>query len=432
MRIMRVLVLVLGAVCLSLVGAALSGTDARAQGDVVELHKVKGEQGELIVAVSANGITFIDPKEKKVFRAFKSKRKSMKGYKPDWVIIRDVDGDGTSDIIGAGAPAFIVTGGAAPIYSIPKGCGQFHLANFAGDKTQEILCRDGARFRLYNYDGQGPLWDYKITGLRLGVCNFGDLDGDLKADMECEVLGKGTYMQRSIEGEELGQRDSPQLDPPEDDTPGYATLMANYLKGQEAFDLDGDGSREESVLLDGKAIVVRSRASPKALARHEVGKAFSVLVDDIDGDNKVEIVVGGAGKVFILSDEGKTLLEIKTDPKGLKRRADVKVARINANGLADSSDTAVTAVIDKSKKKLSACYAGNVKKNAFTRVGNIVYALNVGAEGKVKKVEKLHSALDDKKVEGCLIKALKGAKFSKATGPGATVTLTLEFGFIDE
>ncbi len=409
----------------------LDPTQAQAQGDVLELHVVDGGEGKLVVASSKNGVTFIKGKEMKVFRAFKSTRSAMKGDSPDWFVLRDVDSDGTVDVVGAGAPAFVVTGAGAPVFNIPRGCGQFHLADFAADKSQDILCRNGTKIEVVTHDGQ-KLWEYSVKGLKLGLCNFGDLNGDLKADIECEILGKDAFMRLSGNGNDLGQVESAQLDAAEDDNPGHVEAMANLLGGQETFDLNGDGTAEESILLDGDAIVVRSKSNPKALGRYEIGKATSALIADIDDDNALDIVVGGPGKVLIIDSKGALKATLNTDPKNLKRKTDVQVSRINANNLEDDAPATNKAAVEKGLGKLSACYDGNVRKNPFTRVGNAVFALDVDKSGKVSKVERLHNALDDKAVEGCLTKALKSLAFPKALGPGAVVTITLEFGFVDE
>ncbi len=408
--------------------------EASAQGSVLELHTVEGEHGKLVVAVSPNGVTFIKPKDNKVFRAYKSSRKAMKGTKPDWFIIRDVDRDGTIDIVSGGAPAFIVNGSGAPVFNLPKGCDQFHMGDFyAGSKADDILCRDKNKLTVMTYDGQ-EVWSFNIKGLRLGQCTFEDFTGDLKLDIACSTKGGSDVLALNINSEngELSGVNPDQITDPEDDNPGYAATMANYLKGQETFDLNGDGTAEEMVQLDGSAIVVRSKSKPKAIARHEIGKAFSVLVDDIDGDNDMEIVVGGDGKVLVIDHEGKLVSTIKTDPKKLKRSTDVQITRVDANGLADNSEATNRAAIEKGNKKLAQCYAGNVRKNPFTRVGNTIWGLSVDKKGKVKKVERLHSELADKTVEGCLSKALKGLSFPAATDPGAMLTITLQFGFVDQ
>jgi hypothetical protein len=408
-----------------------ASVSAQSKTAVTELHAFDSEGGKMIVAISASGVTFIDGKEGKTFRAFKTNRTQMKGATTDWIVVRDVDSNGTVDIVGAGRPAFIVQSDGAPVYSMAKGCSQFHLADFDADSAADIACRDGNTIKMLTYNGQ-KLWEYKVAGLKLGVCNFGDVNGDIKADIECEVLGKGTYVRIGGDGAELGRDyDSAQLDAAEDDNPGNKAAMANLIKGKETFDLDGDGTAEEWVKLDGSAIVVSSKSKPKGLGRHEIGSAYSVLVDDIDGDSKNELVIGGDGRVLIIDDEGKLVADLKVDPNKLKRTADVRIDQVNANALKDASDEAVKGSLAKSQGKFSACYAGNVKKNPFTRVGRGIYSLSVDKKGKVSKVERLHSDLQDKKVDGCVQKALKSAKFSEGTAPDASVTVTLMFGFLD-
>ena len=408
-----------------------TAVSAQSKAAVTELHAFDSDDGKMLVAISENGVTFVSGKEGKTFRAFKTSRTQMKGATTDWIVVRDVDANGTTDIVGAGKPAFIVQSDGAPIYSLPRGCGQFHLGDFAADNAADILCRDGNTMQVLTYNGQ-KLWDYKVAGLKLGVCQFGDLNGDLKDDIECEVLKKGTYLRIGGDGSELGRGfDSAQLEPAEDDNPGNAAAMANLLKGKETFDLDGDGTAEEWIKADGTAIVVSSKSNPKGIGRHEFGKAYSALVDDIDGDNKNEIVVGGEGRVLIIDHEGKLVADIVTDPSKLKRQTDVRVTQVNANALKDSDAAVAQGALEQGLGKYTACYAGNVKKNPFTRVGRGIYSLSVDPKGGVSKVERLHSDLQDKKVDGCIQKSLKGIKFSPGTAPDASVTVTLQFGFLD-
>ncbi len=412
-------------------GLLLMAVASTVQAQVLELHAIDSERGKMLVAVHANGVVFIDAKKGEGFRAFKAKRKAMRGFTPDWFIVRDVDSNNELDIINTGQPPFLVTAGGNPIYSIPKGCDQFHVADFTADKSQDILCRKKSTFEVYSYDGQ-KLWQYKIQGLKLGLCNFGDANGDLKEDIECSS-GKGKFFRLSGNGEEIGRNyASASLDPPADDTPGYVTSVANYLKGNELFDLNGDGTKEEWVKLDGTALVVGTKASPKAIARHETGVITSIVVDDLDGDGKLEIAAGSKDSVYLIDDKGKLTATIKANPSKLKRKPSVTVQSINANGLEDESDATNVAAIEKHSKKLSACYAGNVKKNPFTRVGRMIWNLNVDKAGKVSKVERLHSDLSDKKVEGCFSKVLKKITFSKGKSPDSSVTATFEFGFLDQ
>ncbi len=404
-----------------------------AQDAVTELHALDTPDGKLVLAVSGNGVTFLKPKEGTSFRAFKNQRKAMKGDKADWITIRDANSDGQADVIGLGKPIFLVSSSAEPIHNIASGCDQARVANFQDDKSLEIACRKGSTMKMMTHDGQ-KLWDYKIQGIRLGLCQFGDLNGDNKHDIECKVKGKNNWLRLSGSGEELGRTfDEAALDGEvEDDNPGYANTMANYLKGEELFDLNGDGTAEEWVKMDGKALVIGSRAGGKAIARHETGPITSILAQDLDGDGKADLIAGGKGKVFFFDAAGKLTATVISDPKKLKRKTDVIIDSVRANNLENDDEAAVRPSLDKGKAKLASCYAGNVKKNPYTRVGRTIWALNIDKKGKVSKVERLHSDLSDKKVENCLRKAMKKMSFPKAKEADANVTVTLKFGFLDQ
>ena len=398
-------------------------------GSITELHLVSAGGKKHVVAVSDTGITFIDAKAGKPFRSWKSKPVNVKGTFQDYFQLVDVDRNGTIDAVVSGKPAFIVAGDGAPVHAIARGCAQFNIGDYAADKSLDILCRNGNTLTVTTHDGQ-KLWEYKVQGLNLGVCRFGDINGDLKTDIECEVKGRDQFVRVGGDGTEIGRElETAALSDPDDDNP--AAGLKNYLSGNETFDLDGDGTAEESILQDGKAIVVRSKAKKAGIARHDLGTITAVLVDDVDEDGKMEVVLGGDGKVFIIDDKGKLAHTVTANPTRLRRKSDVRIERLDANGLADSSDKAVRAVLEKLEGKVNACYATNVKRDPYTRVGRTIWSLNVSDKGSVSKVERLHSDLADKRVEDCLSRALKGARFSKATSPGATVTVTLNMGFVD-
>lgn len=415
------------------VGLGLGAERAEAAGEVMELHLVAdGSGGKMLVAVSDEGVTLIRPKELKPFRAWKSKRKAMRGATQDWFVLRDVDSNGSVDLVVNGSPAFIVSGGGAPISALPRGCDQVYVGDFVADKSQEVVCRKGNSIRATTHDGQFA-WEYKISGLKLGVCHFGDANGDLKDDVECEIKGKGAWLRlNGPTGEELGRGfDSETLGPVDDDNPGYAEEVANILQGNAMFDFNGDGTAEESLLMDGEAVVMRSKAKKVAMGRHDVGKITAALVDDIDGDGDLEAVLGGQGKVFVLDHTGKLAATITTSPGKLRRESAVELTGLNANALADTSEATIRKVVDGATKKLAGCYSANVKRDPYTKVGRTMWRLVVNDKGAVTKAERFHSDLNDKKVESCLSGALKRMKFPKATGPGASVTLTLMMGFVD-
>jgi hypothetical protein len=416
-----------------LCGAALCGEAAAQPADaVLELHAVEGSGGKRVIAVTANGITFLDLQGQN-FRAFKSARSVMKGSTPDWFILRDVDSNGSVDVVGVGKPSFVVSSDAEPIYQIAQGCDQFHLADFTADRASDILCRKGAGMEMFTYDGQ-KLWSYKIQGTTLELCSFGDVNGDSKSDIECKVKGKELYLRLTGSGEELGRAFDGHLleGEGEDDNPGYADKVANYLKGEEVFDLNGDGTAEEWVKMDGGALVIGSRSKPAGLARHDTGPIFSVLVEDLNRDGKVELIAGGAGKVFFFDAEGKLKATAKADPRALKRSADARITGLNANGLEQDDEASVRPPLEKALSTLTGCYAGNVQRDPFAKVGRTIWSLSINDKGGVSKVDRLHSDLNDKNVEGCLVKALQKVSFPAGKDPGASVTVTLQFGFLDQ
>jgi len=409
---------------------AATSTALAADDSVTELHVIKSGGRTMIAAFADDGVTFLDVATHGTYRAWPTSTKVGKGARPDFFVLRDADKDGVVDVLVMGNPAFIISGIGDPISSVKGKCDQVHMNDFAADGSVDVLCRKGNTITLTTHDGQ-KLWEYKVSGITINDCHFGDFNGNLKADIEC-AAGKGRFVRIGGDGNELGRDfDSAQLDDTEDDNPGHEARSKDVLAGREMFDIDGDGTAEESLNADGKMLFIRSGAKPKPLGQAETGPLFSALVEDLDGDGAADVVVGGAGKVFFFGRDGKLIAEVTTDPKKLHRDPAVEVEGVGANGLEDDSGEVNKKVVVDGSALLASCYGTNVKRDPYTRVGRVIYNLDIDAKGGVKRAQRLHSDLDDKSVEGCLSKAFTKLKFGKASQPGASVTVTLKMGFVD-
>ncbi len=405
------------ACCALLAAAGVSGV-ASAQG-VSELTVVEQGGRRLIVALSPDGVAFVDVGSRSLYRAW-----PVKGRPGVDLTLADADSDGDLDVIAAGRPAFIISGDGDPISSVKGACDQVFIQDFAADRSVDVVCRKGTTFTATTHDGQ-KLWEYKLSGLKVGACAAGDLNGDNKSDLECSV-GRGRYLRLDGAGNEQGRDfESAQLDHAAGAGGGEPSGL---LLGEQAFDLDGDGTAEETLAVSGAQVIVRSRAKGN-LATLEVGKITAALAEDLDRDGKADVVLGGEGKVFFLGADGKVAATVVVDPKKVKREATAVLNGVSANGL--ESDDLARATVQDQTAKLAGCYTSNVKKDPYARVGRVIFNLLVDEKGKVSKAERLHSDLNDKGVEGCIQKTLSGVTYPKATQPGASVTVTLRMGFFD-
>ena len=375
------------------------------------------------VVLSQGNLVFIG-KEKVPTRVYSWKAAKGKNKKNAYLV--DMDGDGKADIVGAGKPMFVLNSTSDPVAFHKKGCAQALVADFTADNKNDIACINGGNITVFTHDLQ-LAWTSKINK-KFSFCRAGDVNGDLKADLECKQGKMWTRFDGSSGDLLAGSTDTEEVSNPLN--PGINAADASVLDGKLMFDFNADGTAEESLLKDGNAVAIRSRSLKKGLGRIELKSApITALVKDLDGDKKLDIIIVTKNQIVIASPDGKSK-SFSLNAKKYKRSPIAKLDSVYGNGFESNNDKAqkaVTAV----NGKLSKCYASQVRKNQFAGVGKMLVEATVNKKGKVTHVTEHHSSLADKKVGKCVRGVLKKLKFPEATTDTASINISMTFTFRD-
>ena len=164
----------------------------------------------------------------------------------------------------------------------------------------------------------------------------------------------------------------------------------------------------------------------------EIGKKpLATLVKDLDGDGNMEIVVLTEKEVLVLSPDGKRKDRFSIDAKKYKRAPVADLQSVYANNFTDNE--AAQKTIKAMEADLAKCYASTVKKSEFAGSGQLLLELKADKDGKVTKINKLHSEIAGKSVVSCAEKTLKKAKLpASAEDNTGTVNVTMYFTFRDQ
>jgi hypothetical protein len=381
-----------------------------------------------VLVENDSGLFFIS-KEKKPQRVYMWKA-TNEGEGFEHVYLVDLDGDGSREVVGAGKPTFVLNANSDPMWQLEKGCDQTIVADFIADDKLDVLCQNSREMKAYTNDGQF-VWELSL-GRRVESCRAGDFNGDLKTDLECKYRGMKRWARVDAAGEVLDSEVSePRVSEGGVDLNLASSSSKDLLAGKEYIDLDGDGHADENLTADGDALVIGSKAKDTAIARVELGgKAQAGLVKDVDGDGKKDIIAVTDDSIFIISHDGKKKEKFAAAANKYKRKPFAKLNSVYANGFTD--DDAAQKVVNGLQGKLSKCYASRVRRNKFTGTGQLILQVNVDDKGKIKGVNKVHSAINDKKVERCAQKVLKRGDFPKAKSGSGTVNVNMKYTFRDE
>lgn len=372
-----------------------------------------------VVVVSDQSVIFLH-KDGKPYRAYKSGRG---GYH-----VTDIDKNGGPDIVGMGRPTFAIGTNADPLWVMKKGCKIGLVADFVADDKLDVACSNGREFKVYTHDNQF-VWSLAI-GRSFKKCRAGDVNGDLKADIECKVGSR--YARIDGGGELITAEGEDEL--VADDAENYEAFAAvgeEVITDEQTFDLDGDGTPEEYLLMDGSLLVIKSRSKPKPLSMIDIKvKPEAALVKNLDGEGAPEIVVVTSKEIFVLSPDGKRQERYSLNASRYKRKPLADFQSVYANGFED--DEAASKAILAMQDDLSKCYAREVKKSGFAGSGQLLLQVQVDGEGAVKSVDRLHSEIADKSVVKCAMGKLKKATPGKASGDSATINVTMTYTFRDQ
>lgn len=323
-----------------------------------------------------SGVLFVG-KDRTVYRVYDWKQ--SKGEKSEGLYLVDLDRDGKPEVVGAGKPTFVLDVDGDPIWFRKQGCDQVVIADVAVDDKLDLVCVDGKDIEVYTYDGQ-KAFEVSI-GKRFDWCHAGDINGDLKADVECKIRGTDAYTRVDVAGQ-------------------------NVLAAQADT----------------------SEVTAKAL--EEVEPAGAEVAKDLDGDGKAETIRIEGGQIVITPGDGSEAGRFPLDAKKYKRAPVAELRSVYANGFED--DAAAQKAVTDLQDKLDKCYAGEVRKNDFAGSGQVLLEVNVDPKGKIEEVKQLHSALADDSVAKCARGVLKKGDYPKAAGDAGKINVMLFYTFRDK
>ncbi len=427
----------LAALTLTLFG----GSAWAAPATVDRLEVVEGEGGfglasfeGGLVLLKANG----DP-----HRIYKFAR--IKEGTPDRVRVVDVDGDGRPEVFGLGVPTFMLNKKGDPLWDVPKGCQGFALANVMGDEKQkELVCASGGAITVYTHDAQ-EVWSYdygrRTVILDVGAADTADTGNE---DVEFRIRGqKKGFWRISNAGEELGRDFEARETQVQDETGDYKARLADLLGGKTSFDLNGDGAGEESLKVEGAHVVIASSGKGKPLAEFDMpgGVVASAAVGDIDGDGKLEVLLGGVGVVRVVGFDGAVRADLRIDPARMQRTPVATLSGANATGLAvphkadnieEADEEALRELLEqKGFGAVKACYERRLKSYPLTHRGKVILKFEVDGTGKIRGQHTLYSDVTNDAVVGCISKAAKRWTVIKTQKKGAHMILDMQLGWTD-
>lgn len=325
-----------------------------------------------VMIANDSGVLFVG-KDKTVYRVYSWAQN--KGEEKRGLIVTDIDRDGNPDVIGAGKPTFVVNHNADPVFTL-KGCDQVIVTDVAADEKRDLLCLSGTELSVHTHDGQ-LVWKAKTA--RYDYCKAADINGDLKADIECKIKGSKKYARHDGANGEL--------------------LAAGT-----------DSSEVEQTVMD------------LFLALEGTGEGFT-LERDLDGDGTPEKILVGKE----LTVDGKNF---SLNAKKYKRMPVARLESVYGNGF--ESDADAQKVVEGLNEKLSNCYTGQVRKNAFAGQGQVLIDLKVDKAGKASTAEITFNGLPDNSVAKCAQGVLKSGKFPAVKADQASLNVRMFYTFRDQ
>ncbi len=391
---------------------------------VDRLFTVDTGKARFVLASAPKGLVLFDSKLD-VYRIYRYS--PMKGRAR--VLVVDLDNDGSPEFIGVGKPSFGLDSTGNPVWDYPEGCSELGVGDLLGTPEKEVACIHGRTLSVLAYDGT-VLWEAVIRGGKMTGLAVAMLDtDDGKDDLEF-LVGKKIWRYKG-DGTVLGENFEERKAQPRDEWAEQAEAMKAVMSGQETFDLDGDGTAEESIVVDGAKLVIKSKGKDKPMGEYTfpAGKILSAAVGQLTDDGKPVVALGGDGMVAFVGPDGKAIREVRIDFRKARRKPKVEYVGVNAMGFADRKGP--IGLFDEHLPQIAACYAKRHKAYALTRQGKTLFKFDIGPKGKVKGHEIAYSTLNDPKVNGCIVKVVKRWKFPAPTEPGAHVTADLLFTWTD-
>lgn len=387
-----------------------------------------------VLVTNDSGVIFLG-ENRKAWRAYSWER--AEGENKEGLFLVDLDQDGSSDVVAAGEPTFAIRSNSNPWWTLDEGCRQVIVANFAADDKPDIMCNQGTEIGIYTHDRQ-KVWTLDL-GVRLDHCKAADINGDLKADLECRYADREAWIRVDAEGDILAQEsEESEIEETENGFDQASPVSSEVWEGEKEYDLNGDGTAEESIVADGSALVLKSRSKKKAVARTDVGGEIrAALVKNLDGEGEPEIVALTDSRIVVLDNEGEKLGSYSSDAGEYKRYPVAKLK--NAYGRKFADNNKASAAVEEANEKFAKCYEDRVRGKLLVGTGEVILNAYIGKDGSVDRIELMHSAIDDDEVESCAKDVLRGLEFpkpkKKEDGEGrqtAKMNVILQFTFADE
>lgn len=408
-----------------LVAAAigLPAATAAAQGQIDFLETFGTRERPLVLAASERGVVLIGPGAT-LFRGFATDTSRLPADQPRlW--LTDIDQDRELEIVGAGNPSFVIETNGDPQWGV-QGCSQFFVGDYIDDRNIEVTCLQQRGVRIWSYDGQDYYnWDGG-RGFAVSNCTTGDWNGNGRMELACN-LRNGNHLHFDFDFAEPEEKDGPA---PEADQMGVDRSGAQSLAQGAPIALGG-GATVSLSFAGGAIVLADGGGATIATVPVSTQGIYSAVAADLDNDGTKEIYVGGDDAVFVLSPTGTLIGTVPANPSRFSRDARVSVRSATANGLSDNERDTIRAAVESGEGAIRTCYASRMGSDPFTRVGTMVYELSVDGRGRVTNSAKRHSGLRNTDVERCVEQAFGRMTFPGAEGSSGTVSVTLEFDFID-
>lgn len=413
-----------GLAVLALTSTAIAAPD----GAIVVLEFQDTRERKVVMGASDQGVVFVG-EDLGNFRAFRSRGLSGR----DFLWVADIDGDRENEYAFGGDPSFVLDQGGDPLFGILGGCDDFYVGDMVDDSNVEVFCRKGNTLSTWFYDGQF-LWEYSQTGRRISGCNADDVDSDEQLEFACST-NDGVVLLIDLGNEETVQEvpEDPTETQASDPFERYAADATAIFQGNTTFDIDGDGDRDDKLMFnDGSLTMLDGSGASLGSVDLPESELFSATVGDLNGDGTPEVFVGGVGKIYVISASGELQATVEARPRSLDRDGRVTIASAHANGLEESDDSAVQAVVEGGMTAIRRCYTRRMGNDQFVRVGNMMFELTIDGRGRVSNAQKIHSSIRNDELESCVSGALDDLRFSSPSNGSGSVSVRLAFDFVDQ
>ncbi|MBM4319535.1 MAG: hypothetical protein FJ125_06160, partial [Deltaproteobacteria bacterium] len=285
----------LAAVLLCAMALALPVHAAAGPSTVERVYAIDTGKAKLVLACTPAGMVVLNDKLG-VYRIYRYQPLSKKASLRQMVV--DLDGDGHPEIIGIGKPTFGLDPTGNPLWDFPEGCSELTTGDLLGTTEKEVACIHGKALTVLAYDGslnwEVQLSSSSMTALAAGMLGTTDGKEGLEFSVGKEILrfkGDGTPL-----GNEYSERATQPPDLAGEQNEAHAALVT----GKTQLDLDGDGTAEDSLLVEGAklSLRVKGREQP-AVYTFPAGPILGVAIGEGFTDKPI-VVVGGEKMVAFI------------------------------------------------------------------------------------------------------------------------------------